>query len=87
MTVASDPLPDWSSTFTQNSFAAGATPTTSMVLSRAPTIPATCVPCPASSWQLDPNALNAFTAPAEILMRQIDAGVENGHTDAGAVRR
>src|SRR5687767_8534016 len=46
------PLPLWSSTLTDHRRTPGATPTTPMLLSRAPTMPATCVPWPLPSSHL-----------------------------------
>ena len=57
ITLEFDPLPLQLSTFTPVTGAPGATPTTSRVLSRAATVPATCVPWP---WQ------SRFGPPAKL---------------------
>jgi hypothetical protein len=45
-----EPAARRSSTLTAYSFVPGATPTTPLPVLRPASVPATCVPCPLSSW-------------------------------------
>ncbi len=60
------PLPPEFRIRTAHSRTPGATPTTPAPLSMAPTMPATCVPCPLPSSQADRFVLVQFTPPTTL---------------------
>ena len=75
------PVPCGPRTLTDQIRAPGATPTTPKRLSIAPTMPATCVPCPSTSSQLFAVAAGAVVAADDVEVRMIalDARVDDGH--------